>query len=349
MILRQHCSCIASNTCSNCHTWCNPMEKDESFWPPPVQKRRLSWNWFGKASKKERWYNLGHSKFRRKSKCLPALESGTHSICPAWNGWSIVAAHMATVAKVFAAAAGVVLGFGFGSVLPSLFGFGGAAFEWPHAHLAPCTQPDGIWWKIHGVLAFSSALNGFPGHGAAPALASVGAAEAALAGTAGVFVFGTFAGFYGFFQDCSINTPCIGILAFFHHEFLQSRPLEIKVTEWWIIRWTFDLMNHPQAVRPSSTYQTKIFQAFVHSAIDHGKCFGEPSWPERKKFCKSEVEKPCNSRWKMDWEVINDPRIRSKSKWREITEAPHAHVERSHATLNLTAPCIAGQEFFSTR
>jgi hypothetical protein len=36
---------------------------------------------------------------------------------------------MATVAKVFAAAAGAVLGFGFGSVLPSLFGFGGAAFE----------------------------------------------------------------------------------------------------------------------------------------------------------------------------------------------------------------------------
>jgi hypothetical protein len=36
---------------------------------------------------------------------------------------------MATVAKVLAAAAGAILGFGFGSALPSLLGFAGGAFE----------------------------------------------------------------------------------------------------------------------------------------------------------------------------------------------------------------------------
>ena len=76
---------------------------------------------------------------------------------------------------------------------------------WHHAHNQ--TASDG---KIHGVLAFSSALNGFPCpfdcpfggdltsvflgtvfDGAAAALAFVGAAGAALAGTAGVFAFTT--------------------------------------------------------------------------------------------------------------------------------------------------------------
>ena len=31
-----------------------PIDIDEFFWPPPVEKRRLSWDWFEKPSKKER-------------------------------------------------------------------------------------------------------------------------------------------------------------------------------------------------------------------------------------------------------------------------------------------------------
>ena len=73
-------------------------------------------------------------------------------------------------------------------------------------------------------MAFSSALNGFPCpfdfpfggdltsaffgtafDGAAVALAFVGAAGAALAGTAGVFACGTFADLFGLLRDCSID------------------------------------------------------------------------------------------------------------------------------------------------
>ena len=39
--------------------------------------------------------------------------------------------------------------------------------------------------------------------GAAAAFAFVGAAGAALAGTAGAFAFGMFADFFGLFKDCS--------------------------------------------------------------------------------------------------------------------------------------------------
>jgi hypothetical protein len=75
---------------------------------------------------------------------------------------------------------------------------------------------------MHGVLAFSPAPNGFPCpfdfgfggdlisvffgtafDGAAAAFAFVGAAGAALAGTAGAFAFGMFADFFGLFKDCS--------------------------------------------------------------------------------------------------------------------------------------------------
>ena len=78
--------------------------------------------------------------------------------------------------------------------------------------------------EVHGVLAFSSALNGFPCpfdfpfggdltsvffgtafDGAAAAFAFVWAAGAALAGTAGVFAFGMFADCFGLFKDCSMD------------------------------------------------------------------------------------------------------------------------------------------------
>ena len=74
-------------------------------------------------------------------------------------------------------------------------------------------------------MALSSALNGFPcpfdfpfggdfasaffgtafDGGAAAALALVGAAEAALAGTAGVSAFGTFADLFGLLRGCSMD------------------------------------------------------------------------------------------------------------------------------------------------
>ena len=217
---------------------------------------------------------------------IPAPESAAHSTCPAWDGWSIVAARMATVAKVLAAAAAAVFGFGFGSALPSLFGFGGGAFEWLQAHLAPCTQPDGIWWKIHGILALSSALNGFPcpfdfpfggDFASAAALALVGAAEAALAGTAGTAgfsAFGTFADLFGLLKGCSMDFALASSLS----STRNSSNLDHKKSksQWWVICWPFDLINHSlkafdcsQLVKQELTKHSLIRPLIMRNAVEN--------------------------------------------------------------------------------
>ena len=96
---------------------------------------------------------------------------------------------------------------------------------------------------MQGVFAFSSGANGFPCPfplpfrgdfksatfgtafgGAAAALAPVGAAGAAFAGTAGAFGFGAVADFLGVLRDCSMDLALVSSLS------LQPKTLAAVTT-----------------------------------------------------------------------------------------------------------------------
>ena len=152
---------------------------------------------------------------------------------------------------------------------------------------------------MHGVLAFSSALNGFPCPFDFPVggdFTSVPLAQLLMEpklhlhlleqlerlwpGWPGSSILGCSLTSLGFSRI--VQWTLHWNLHFFHQEFLQPRPQEIKVTKWRVTWWPFDFINHPlkapdcpQLMKQELSKHPLIWPFLMGNAIEN---FHDLSW-----------------------------------------------------------------------
>ena len=175
---------------------------------------------------------------------------------------------------------------------------GGGAFVWPYLHFAPWLQPEGTWWKMHGVLAFSAGVKGFPapfdfpfggefapaffaaafgGAGVSTAAATAGGvAGAAFAGTAGVPAF-VDTDFFGLLSDSSMDLAFTSSSSSVKNSCKRSKHTQ-NLSYWdflgisWFHQWP------SQAYERCEAYGTKTRQASSYWANPQTGWHGAFSW-----------------------------------------------------------------------
>ena len=198
--------------------------------------------------------------------------------------------------------------------------FGGGALVWSYWHFAPWMQPEDTWWKMHGVLASSAGVKGFPVFSCSLWFPFRWRFCSSL----------LCSGFRrGRSSKCSSNSRWCCWRGFRRHgrcssfrgnwllwafeqksktKTLANAPKDDQnLSYWnflgisWFHQWPF------QAYEQREAYGTKTHQASSYWANGIER-FHDLAW----KLLND------NSIWKTLWEVKRAPRWRSRSKWREI-------------------------------